>query len=150
MTNNRQYRFVRGLEFKVIQLLMLCNIWFTGLRLYKNPFTSFHALKKLLIHGKKVNAGLTLRKAFYHQGKYGWNMFHPLWPSTAFNRFFYHHLEEMIPSGKNLSVRRLLLVAITKRCPLQCEHCSEGETLNKKDKLSYDQLERKMEDLVQS
>lgn len=43
---------------------------------------------------------------------------------------------------------RRLLIAITKRCPLQCEHCSEAATLYQKDVLSYDEFVSKIEPYV--
>ena len=149
LKQQNKYRPVRGLEFQTVRFLAFLNMFWVGIRLYRNPLRSLAALKKLQEHGKKVLGESKMRKAFCFEGKYGWDMFHPLWPSLAFNRYFYHHLEEVIPSGRNLYIQRLLLVTITKKCPLQCEHCSEGETLNNKDRLTRDELETQIGGLVE-
>lgn len=142
------FRKVRGGEFRIIQALMLFNIWMQGFRLYRNIAKTNQAVKRLLVQAKKVSAGADVKKGYKINGKYGWNMFHPLWPSKSFNRFFYHHLEEVMPSGNQTGTLRRLLVAITKKCPLQCEHCSEGETLNQKDILSKEEYREKIQSLL--
>lgn len=142
------HKSVGRIEFRIVQVLMFLNIWWVGVRLYKNPAKALIALNALLEHGNKVTAGKKLSKGFRLNGKYGWDMFHPLWPSPAFNRFFYHHLEEILPSGRNSGVLRRLLVAITKKCPLQCEHCSEWDTLNQPDVLSLDEYREKIRSMV--
>lgn len=135
-------------EFKWVQLRMLFRIWQQGNALYGNPFKSFEALRALLEHGKKVNNGYPLRKGFRINDQYGWDMFHPLFPGAAFDQFFYQHLEEIRPSGSGKAVLRRLLVAITKKCPLQCEHCSEWDTLNGTDVLSLHELKSKIAEMV--
>ncbi|MDX2246047.1 MAG: radical SAM protein [Bacteroidia bacterium] len=139
---------VRNLEFRIVQIRMFADIFRQGLRLYRHPLRALQALQKLRQHGKEVLAGQKLHKGFKISGKYGWDMFHPLWPSPAFNKFFYHHLEEVLPSGQNKGVLRRLLVAITKKCPLQCAHCSEWDTLNQKDILSREEYEQKIRAMV--
>ncbi|MEZ4830380.1 MAG: radical SAM protein, partial [Bacteroidia bacterium] len=142
------YKPVRGLEFKAVQAMMFAGIYREGLRLYQHPVKAFRALQALQKHGAQVLAGQKLSKGFKISGKYGWDMFHPLWPSPAFRKFFYHHLEEVYPSGKNTGVLRRLLVAITKKCPLQCAHCSEWDTLNQKDILSREEYEEKIRAMI--
>ena len=142
------WRPVRGLEFRLVQLAMFGQLYFIALQLYRHPRKAWQALQKLLHHGEGVTAGHKLRKAFRINGKYGWDMFHPLWPSPAFNRFFYHHYEELVPSGKRIGVLRRLLVALTKKCPLQCAHCSEWDTLNQADVLSREEMEAKIQSMV--
>ncbi|MCB0385851.1 MAG: radical SAM protein, partial [Bdellovibrionales bacterium] len=116
--------------------------------LYRDPIKSYRALKRLLQHGRKVNNGSALKKGFWVADGYGWDMFHPLFPGKAFDSFFYQHLEEIMPSGSGRPVLRRLLVAITKKCPLQCAHCSEWDSLNQKDVLSLAELRHKIAEMV--
>lgn len=127
---------------------MFFRIWQQGLNLYGDPLKSYSALRKLLIHGRKVNNGSALSKGFRVADGYGWDMFHPLFPGRAFDSFFYQHLEEIVPSGTGKPVLRRLLVAITKKCPLQCAHCSEWDSLNQKDVLSLGELRHKIAEMV--
>ncbi len=145
---SQNWKAVRGLEFRLVQLLMFANLYWIGLRLYRQPRKAWQGLRLLLSRGEGVTAGHKLSKAFRINGKYGWDMFHPLWPSPAFNRFFHHHYEEVLPSGQRIGVLRRLLVALTKKCPLQCAHCSEWDTLNQPDVLSREEMEAKIASMV--
>ncbi|MEO0470528.1 MAG: radical SAM protein [Bacteroidota bacterium] len=147
-TNKQAFRQVSGLEFRLVQLALFVNLYWIALKLYRHPLKAGRALKRLIRHGQNVSGAQPLQKGFAIDGKYGWDMFHPLWPSPAFDKFFTHHLEELMPSGKRLGVLRRLLVAITKRCPLQCAHCSEWDTLNQADILDRETLREKIQELV--
>ena len=148
MNHYPAFRPVRGLLFKWIQLRMFVNIWWVGLRLYRHPLRAWQGLQALKAHGDKVLLDKKMVKGFKLGAQYGWDMFHPLWPSSAFDKFFRHHLEEVLPSGQAIGVMRRLLVAITKKCPLQCEHCSEWDTLNQADILSREEMQHKIQDLL--
>jgi MoaA/NifB/PqqE/SkfB family radical SAM enzyme len=62
------------------------------------------------------------------------------WPS----KYFYRPL--IVESKKGLSLPvsnleniKMVQIAFTKKCPLNCEHCFEGHELNKKETLTLDQ-----------
>ena len=136
---------VVGIEYHAIRFLMLINIWWIGTRLYKNPFKSMVVLIKLLQNFTRMMGGKTLVRAFKMEGKYAWDMFNPAWPSPGFNAFFKRHLIEIQATQEDNRALRRLIVAITKRCPLACAHCSEAATLYQKDVLSltdyYDKID---------
>jgi MoaA/NifB/PqqE/SkfB family radical SAM enzyme len=127
----------------------MINIWWIGCQVYKNPLKSYKVIVKLI---RRINKMIDIKKlvrAYKIDGKYVWDMFHPSWPSAGFNRFFKSHLLETQPVTGNEQTLRRLLIAITKRCPLQCEHCSEASTLNNKDVLSYEEFIEKIDPYVQ-
>ncbi len=67
----------------------------------------------------------------------------PAWPSLAFDRFFEFTASQLRDGIKfNTERVRLVLLLITKKCPLNCEHCFEWDEINKKETLSLDQLIR--------
>lgn len=103
----------------------------------------------MLLRFKKITGKSKLVRAFKVDGKYYWDMFNPGWPSKGFNSFFTSHLleEHPINSSEVFPIRRLL-VAITKRCPLSCEHCSEADTLYNKDVLSVEEFKTKIDKYV--
>ncbi len=80
--------------------------------------------------------------------KYYWDMFNPGWPSQGFNAFYTAHLLEERQTTPPRPTLRRLLVAITKRCPLQCAHCSEAATLYQKDIMTVDQYIAKIDPFV--
>ncbi len=142
------HRRTSAIEYDIVRILMVMNIWWIGVFIYKNPITSFLSVKKLVLQFKKMVNGQKIVRGYKTAGKYAWDTFNPSWPSKAFNNFYKNHLLEINPvSSSPLAIRRLL-VMITKRCPLNCEHCSEGETLNQPDMLSLKDLETRISSFV--
>ena len=142
-------RRVTGIEFRIIQILMLLNIWMVGLITYRNPIVAYRAVQKMFNRFNNASKGLKVSQGFYTSGKYAWDMFNPSWPSRSFNRFYQTHLREYQPVKNSPSILRRILVAITKKCPLQCEHCSEWETLNDKDHMTFEQICSRLDRFVE-
>jgi MoaA/NifB/PqqE/SkfB family radical SAM enzyme len=150
MKSTQAFRRVTGIEFHLLRLCIITRIWWLGLKLYRNPFTSLKVVFEL-VHGfSRMLDGRQLKKAFRTHSGYRWDMFNPSWPSKGFDRFFTSHLVEIKPSPSKRSPLRRLLVAITKRCPLHCEHCSEASTLNEADVLSVQEYINRIQPLVQA
>lgn len=143
-------RRTHPLEYNIVRILLIGNIWWQGCLLYKNPIRSFRAVVKLVTRFNKLFGRKKLVRAFKLDGKYVWDMFNPAWPSAGFNNFFRTHLIETDAITGSEQILRRLLIAITKRCPLQCEHCSEAATLYQQDVLSYEQFVDRIEPFVQN
>ncbi len=142
-------RPVRGLEFRWVQFRMAAHLLRLGRRWYGSWPAAWKSVQALLAHGKKVALGRPLAKGFASTGRYGWDAFNPLWPSPGFDRFMERHLEEVYPSAQPKPFMRRMFVALTKKCPLNCEHCSEGPSLNQRDILTRSDLEQRIGDWVQ-
>lgn len=127
---------------------MLINIWWVGCKLYKNPITSYRITRRFIVRFTKLMGAKKLVRAFKVDGKYHWDMFNPAWPSKGFNSFFRAHLLEEKQLASPQPMLRRLIVAITKRCPLQCAHCSEAATLYNKDVLSLHDFNQKIDKFV--
>lgn len=130
-------RRVGPVEYSTIRFFMVLNIWWIGVRLYKSPIVAFQVVRTLIKNFEQMIGEKKFVRAFKTNRKYNWDMFNPAWPSQGFNAFFKAHLMEVKSTKGNQQILRRLLVAITKRCPLACEHCSEAETLYKNDVLSF-------------
>src|SRR6185295_8878455 len=128
---------------------MAINVWWIGAKAYRHPFKSIKVVGKILRNYKNILHGKMLVRAFKIDKKYVLHCYHPAWPSKAFNSFFINRLHEIEPISKNHTTLRRLFVAITKRCPLQCEHCSESETLYQQDLLSCQELKDKIGSFVE-
>ena len=73
-------------------------------------------------------------------GRYFFHLNYPGFPSPAFDRFMARELSRVVfPRAPSTSLQTLIL-AITQRCPLSCQHCSEWKTLNRPDRLSREDL----------
>jgi MoaA/NifB/PqqE/SkfB family radical SAM enzyme len=147
-TKPRAVKRITVLEYEIVRILMVLNIWWIGVKLYHNPIEATKVVSKLLQNFKRMLGKNKLVRAFKVDSKYSWDMFNPAWPSQGFNTFFRSHLIEIQPTATQTKSLRRLLIAITKRCPLQCEHCSEAATLYNSDVLSYDEFASKIETFV--
>ncbi len=76
-----------------------------------------------------------LTKAAKVKDRYYWRLGTPGFPSLALSKMHENEVNRFFPGKLNLGLRTLL-IAITKKCPLNCEHCFEWGNLNQKDKLS--------------
>lgn len=141
-------RRVTGVEFNLIKVLMVINIWWIGTRIYRNPVKAIRVMAMLLKNFKSLNGDKKPFRAYHINGKYVRGIFNPHWPSKAFNSFFTNVLHEIEPISKQHTSLRRLLIAITKKCPLHCEHCCEADTLYQHDILSYEQLKDKIDAFV--
>lgn len=90
--------------------------------------------RKKLVHSKMIH------KIIKVDGKYFWNMNAPAWPSQAFDRFFEFTVQQLRDGIKPNNCVRFVMLMITKKCPLNCEHCFEWDELNKKETLTLEQL----------
>jgi len=128
-----------GLSKNWILLRMWLSIGLHFTKRYKNPFL-FGKIRKHILSLKQVYTTETgIHKLALVDGKYYFNSNMNGWPSPL----FYRPLEVEVRKGfqeavSNLENLKLVQIALTKKCPLNCEHCYEGHELNKKDTLSLD------------
>jgi MoaA/NifB/PqqE/SkfB family radical SAM enzyme len=69
------------------------------------------------------------------------HMYVPGFPSGASDRMYKFEMNRIFSEDDNNSLLRFVFLAITRKCPLKCEHCFEWENLNKKETFNYEQLE---------
>ena len=105
---------------------------------------SFFVLFSKIIELKKALVGNSpIKKLAKAGGKYLWNMNAPVWPSVAFDRFF-QLTAERLHAGERFEGEsvRFVMLSITKKCAMSCEHCFEWDEINKKDTLDLDTLKK--------
>lgn len=91
-------------------------------------------LRQMLTRYQKVLGEKLLAKAAKVDGKYYWRLSTPGFPSEATTRL--HRFEINRLCHEEEVGLRTLLFAITKKCPLHCEHCFEWDNLHKEEVLS--------------
>lgn len=72
-------------------------------------------------------------------GRYFWSFYAPGFPSRAFDRFVGQELERALDHERRPALQTAI-VAITKRCPLRCDHCCEWAALNRAETLRPEDL----------
>lgn len=117
---------------------------------YKSPFTVFRITKKAYELKTKYTTEHIYSKLAYANGKVYVNCNNVGWPSKHFSQPVNVEARKLL--GKKVSALenlRLVQIALTKKCPLNCEHCFEAEELNKKEVLTLEdhlQIVKKLQD----
>lgn len=131
INGNRQL-FIRMRIHAQIILILLRN--------YRSLSTSIHLLKHLFRFRKSFFGESKVMKYAHVDGKYYLGMYIPALYSSAFEAFILGEVNRVMPLGQKTNRFTSLLLAITKKCALQCEHCSEWATLNAEEVLSVSDI----------
>ena len=126
-------------EKNLLKAKVLWQFYRISLELTKSPR---RALKLLLELNQKYQKALGqdfLTKVAKVGTRYYWRLGAPGFPSSAANTAYKNELKRFLPNGAPSGLRSLLF-AITKQCPLHCEHCFEWDNLNQKEELSTEQI----------
>jgi MoaA/NifB/PqqE/SkfB family radical SAM enzyme len=130
---------VSGLRKAAAKVGIWSRIGWLALRCYRNPLRAAAAIRRMLAERARRQPWTT-RKYAYAGGRYFWDFYAPGWPSAAFDRFVEGELNRLAPSRRSQPRLQTLIFAITKRCPLRCEHCCEWDALNHAETLSPDAI----------
>jgi MoaA/NifB/PqqE/SkfB family radical SAM enzyme len=113
--------------------------WLFFKLLFGQPITfpkRLQICRKLLSSLKYTGDFPFINKFLYHEGKYYWDLYFPGFPSKSFE----YNLKQVIARASHSTAGDLylLVVAVTKKCGLQCEHCFEWDEINKPEILTED------------
>lgn len=111
-----------------------------ALKAYGQPLTAFRALHRLRGIETRYFGREGVRKMVAVNGRYRWRLYIPGWPGPAYRNFFAGELNRLAPVRGKANRLANAFLAITKKCPMHCEHCFEWDALNKPDVLSLDDL----------
>lgn len=102
---------------------------------------SIHLVRALLKKFQNITDVTPFAKVAKVDGRYFWRMVNPGYPSEAIGMMLDNEMNRIHPVKPHHGLRSLL-IGITKKCPLQCEHCFEWNNLNKKEVLTSDDIIR--------
>ncbi len=129
-------RIIFGLEKNWIHLKLKITLLKVLARQYKNPLDWIRGLQYLIKLRRRFLGDHILRKMAFVDGKYYMGLFTPGWNSAAYEKFIASELHNFKVHKSAIYRFNHIFLAITKKCALQCEHCYEWDSLNKKDVLS--------------
>lgn len=130
---------VTGLRKSMIRLGLWGRLARRSLELYGSPGKTLSALRAVASTRRKVAGGLPPRKYVVSRGRAFFSLHAPGYPSRAFDRYAELELNRAVPLRPGTDLQ-FAFIAITRRCGLQCVHCSEWETLRQPDVLSVKDL----------
>lgn len=130
---------VTGVHNTAARLLKFARIGSLAWKKYRSVSRAASAVR-LLAAAQARHQRPTTTKCARAGGRYFWGFYWPGWPSAAFDRFIESELERVDPSTHAQQPLQTVIVAVTNRCVLRCEHCCEWEALNSPEMLSLSDL----------
>lgn len=132
---------VSGSKARFIQFKIWMRITVVASRVTKNPFKIIKAVKRTRKLKKDFLSKKPLRKLIKVGDRYFWDLTQPGYPSLSFDKNTEWTVQRLIEDEKkDIESVRLVFMAITKKCPMNCEHCYEWDEINKKEVLDQETL----------
>jgi MoaA/NifB/PqqE/SkfB family radical SAM enzyme len=114
---------------------------FVAARITKNPIRIIKAVKRSIKLKKDLLSKKPLRKLIKVDNRYYWDLTQPGYPSLSFDKNAEWNIRSLIEDEKeDIESVRMVFMAITKKCPMNCEHCYEWDEINKKEVLDKETL----------
>ncbi len=136
--NSRLIHFevILRLFFKIIILNFNCE---------KNPLIALRNTFKIIMKMRRASH-TPIKKFFRINGHYYWDLNLPGYPSPAFDQILSKEISGL--NGSSFSPLVFAIVAMTKKCGLNCQHCFEWDSINQKEELSFSDLKIIIEKLL--
>jgi MoaA/NifB/PqqE/SkfB family radical SAM enzyme len=134
------YSFIYNRGFSLAELFIRFRIVKIAWPLFKNKKLMLSVLEQLDQFRRSLLGDKRIRKIVKIGGSWYWDMYTPGTQSPAFEKCIESEIGRIVPLSKTTNRLSNVILAITKKCPLQCAHCFEWEELNKRDTLDADQL----------
>jgi MoaA/NifB/PqqE/SkfB family radical SAM enzyme len=133
--SNLYDRFKKSIVWLLIKLRIF---WFTCI-IIKNPINIWNIFWKMLSLRNNVWGG-DLKKIYKVHGKYYFNQYTPGWPSKAYDNLIKSELRRYADPMNVHERLSFVFLAITRKCPMRCEHCFEWDNLNQKESFNKEDL----------
>lgn len=126
-------------EKKRVWLRAILQLLKTGRETFGSYFDGLRVIQQIKTKYEAIFGEQLLSKIAKVDGKYYWRLGTPGFPSRASYRMHINETRRFGVTDKSLGLRTLF-IAVTKRCPLRCEHCFESEQLNQPDTLRTEDI----------
>jgi len=134
-----EMQILKGWKRKWLDLKAGLHIIKIAIKNYDTLSQSIKAVKALYQLKRSVLGGIQT-KIVKLNGRYYHYLYAPGYPSSAFDKYIEAELHRIIPIRKKTNRLTFIIFAITKKCPLQCEHCLEWNNLNKSESFNLNEL----------
>ena len=129
------------LEKWLVAFCKQCTLFYLACITLKKPALILKTYKQLM-QLRRQTWGAQVHKMYKVSGRYYNNLYNPGWPSAAYNAFLKDELLRHAFPLQYTGRLGMVFFAITRKCPLRCEHCFEWNNLNKKETFTRDELLR--------
>src|SRR5689334_15524510 len=122
---------------KMIVKLMGIHIFLIVLFHFKKWSTTIDVTTKMQTKIRQYRGPKSVRRLAMVDGGFYWDMYAERWPSRGFIRSVKREANQANLGSNAHTGLRTILLGVTTKCALRCEHCFEWDNLNLKEKLSY-------------
>ncbi len=140
LKQNAPQKIISGKSRILVRIRIRATIVLIIFREYRNILKAFRLLWKLDKFRKSALGESRVMKYAHVDGKYYMGLYVPGFKTAAFKDFILAEVNRFVPLLKPTNRFTNVLFAITRKCALRCEHCSEWQTLNMDEKLSAGDL----------
>ena len=143
VTHRERVRFRSGAFLILTQLLFLLYSLKYLLQPRRYPLFAMHSRNGGVLHWLKAGNVLGLTRQAVFRGKAFSAPLVPAFPSAAFDRMVANGGMNVLAAGTEWKRQiDLAILAVTRRCPLSCEHCYERYNTGGTETVSFDQWKR--------
>jgi MoaA/NifB/PqqE/SkfB family radical SAM enzyme len=125
-----------------LQSLMRVRLWLrvAWLALHRGGLRESVRTYRALVRQRSPYAGNRVARKYARVGgRCFWDLYCPGWPSPAFDRLMTSELRRLRAPRAGGPLQTMMF-AITKSCPLRCQHCCEWDVLNRRETLPVSAL----------
>jgi MoaA/NifB/PqqE/SkfB family radical SAM enzyme len=127
-------RVLKDSKKRWVHLRVKFHLFVLAFKMYGTLSRSLTVLRQLN-QIRETTMGPGNLKLIQVNGKYYHHLYAPGFPSKIFDEYIKGEFNRIYPVNKKANLLTFIFFAITKKCPLQCEHCFEWDNLNKKESL---------------
>jgi MoaA/NifB/PqqE/SkfB family radical SAM enzyme len=138
--NQSPHRMISGIQMKWIHIRLKLTLLKVLIKNYDSPLDWVKGLQYLVKLRRRFLGDHALKKMARVSGKYYMGLYTPGWNDIEYERFIASELHNFKETKSSKYRFNHVFLAITKKCALQCDHCYEWDSLNKKDVLTIETL----------
>ena len=130
---------VNKIELFLVTAAKQISLFYLACTIIKKPSLILKTYRQLMLL-RKQTWGSQVQKMYKIDGRYYNNLYNPGWPSASYNAFLKDEIKRHAFPLDYTGRLSMAFFAITRKCPLKCEHCFEWDNLNKKETFTKDEL----------
>jgi MoaA/NifB/PqqE/SkfB family radical SAM enzyme len=115
------------------------NIFWLSILALRNPRTIWKVYRHMIKMRDAIWGG-DMKKIYKVDGRYYYSIYAPGWPSKAYNNVIKRELLRHTRPDLSAEKPSFIFLAITRKCPMRCEHCFEWDNLNQKESFTKEDL----------
>lgn len=132
---------ITGVRARIITGLIYASVVAIACRVYRSPRLAVLSLRRVMQLNKTLRGDKRGQKYYRAGNRVFWSPIVPQWPSRPFVRFVESILDRVSPFRPAETRLGCVVMAVSSRCPLHCEHCLEGDNLAQGEHLSLANLQ---------